>query len=270
MPPIAANGFLRSACDTNVSTVKIAGAQLKPTRGDVSSNIEAHVQFVDAAASLGADVIFFPELSLTGYEPRLAASLATDERDSRLDVFQHRSDEHGIIIGVGLPYCTGSRVMIGMVWFAPGLRRRMYAKQILHDDELPFFAPGMAQLLLELGPHTLAPAVCYESLQPSHAARAVDLGADIYLASVAKSATGVAKAMTHYPSIAANHRMYVMLVNGVGPSDDFISVGYSAVWNRSGALLAQMDDTSEGIVLMDTHADSASVHLYDTAMPRDA
>jgi predicted amidohydrolase len=219
-----------------------------------------HVELIDLAVAHGADVVYFPELSLTGYEPRRATSLATTTTDPRLAVLQQRSDTYNLIIGVGLPIAVGSHVQIGMVWFSPNTPRRGYAKQHLHADELPFFVPGARQLVLEAAAHTLAPAICYESLQLHHADDAAKLGADLYLASVAKPASAVAKAMLHYPTVARKHTMYVMMADCVGPSDDFVSVGQSAVWNTRGELLAQMDTESEGMVLVDTVSGKARVH----------
>lgn len=208
----------------------------------------------------GADLVFFPELSLTGYEPRLAKSLATDETDRRLEVFQQRSDADKIIIGLGLPLSAGSHVQIGMVWFTPSAPRRSYAKQQLHSDELQFFVCGNRSLVLEVGQHKLVPAICYESLQPNHADNAANLGADIYLASVAKPAGPFAKAMLHYPAVARKHAMYVIMADCVGPSDDFVSVGHSAIWNTRGELLMQMDGETEGIVMLDTVKGIASMY----------
>lgn len=240
--------------------MKICAAQFRPVAGNIAPNLARHLELVDLAVSQGADAVYFPELSLTGYEPRHAKSLSTNERDSRLDILQEHSDAYSILIGVGLPIAFESSVRIGMVWFSPKAPRRSYAKQHLHTDELLFFVPGESQLLLKAGAHTLAPAICYESLAPNHSDNAARLGADFYLTSVAKPVGALAKAVVHYPNVARKHNMYIVMSNCVGPSDDFVSVGQSAAWDRSGRLLAQMDSDSEGIVLLDTAIGQASVH----------
>jgi predicted amidohydrolase len=205
--------------------------------------------------------VYFPELSLTGYEPALAKSLAFCLGDSRLDALQACSDTGGLTIGVGMPLAAASAVQIGMAWFTPHTPRRSYAKQHLHVDELRYFVPGSGQLVLDSAGHRLAPAICYESLQMHHAAQAAALDSEIYLASVAKGAGNLGKAMAHYPAVAGQHDMLVMMANGVGPSDDFVSVGQSAAWHRNGELLAQMDAESDGFVLLDTTSPTASVHV---------
>ena len=234
------------------SAMRICAAQLRPVAGDVACNLAKHLKLIELAVAHGADLVYFPELSLTGYEPRLAKSLATNEADSRLDPLQECSNAHNLLVGAGLPISFESGVRIGMVWFSPMAPRRTYAKQILHDDELPFFVRGETQLVLKAERHTLAPAICYESLMSEHSENAAKLGADIYLASVAKATGGMAKAMSHYPQVAHKHNMWIVMANGVGPSDDFVSVGQSAAWDRNGQVLARMDEDSEGVVLLDT------------------
>ena len=240
--------------------MKVCAAQLRPVAGDFAMNSAKHLELIRLAVRHGAHLVFFPELSLTGYEPRLAKSLAGDPADCRLDVFQRCSDRDKVLIGVGMPVAVTSGVRIEMVWFGPGAARRTYAKQQLHVDENPYFVPGIGQLLLESECHKLAPAICYESLQMDHADSAAALAAEVYLASVAKPASGLAKAMAHYPAVARKHKMFVIMANCVGQSDDFVSVGQSAAWNVCGELLAQMDTESEGVVVLDIAFGSASVH----------
>jgi len=46
---------------------KIAIAQINPALGDIDKNIKKHLMFIDRAIKKKADMIVFPELSLTGY-----------------------------------------------------------------------------------------------------------------------------------------------------------------------------------------------------------
>ena len=93
--------------------MKISAIQFQSATGNIASNLARHLEFIKVAVAQGADLVFFPELSLIGYEPKLAQSLATETTDSRLDVFQQCSDGHNIIIGVGLPISVKSDVQIG-------------------------------------------------------------------------------------------------------------------------------------------------------------
>ena len=58
--------------------MKIAAAQIRPKKGDIEANILKHVDIIKLAATLKAEALFFPELSLTSYEPELAEALASN------------------------------------------------------------------------------------------------------------------------------------------------------------------------------------------------
>lgn len=231
--------------------MKLVAAQIASIAGDIGRNIVKHVQLVERAADHGADGIYFPELSLTGYEPGLAETLAMLPSDRRLDAFQRLSDRLGMLIAVGAPMRGNDGIEIGMIAFQPGVARRVYAKQQLHADELPFFIPGARQQLFSCGDRVLAPAICYESLQPNHAQQAADAGAHIYFASVAKSARGVAAAYAHYPAIARQHAMTVFMANCVGPADNFVGAGRSGIWNTAGELVISAEATGEALLVYD-------------------
>jgi predicted amidohydrolase len=235
--------------------MKICIAQTKPIKGNVSANIEAHQRFIELALTLSANAIFFPELSLTGYEPELANKLATNQNDIRLDIFQQISDHNNIIIGLGLPTASESQIRISMVIFEPNKPRQTYSKQQLHSDEFPYFENGLEQVIIKTNDKNIAPAICYESLQLTHFENAYKLGANVYLASVAKPAKGVEKAFDHYPNLAKQFGMPVLMANCVGFCDNFLSVGNSAVWTKDGELVGQLDDKTEGYLIFDTETE---------------
>jgi predicted amidohydrolase len=224
-----------------------------------------HLALLDLALSYDAQMVCFPELSLTGYETKLAQRLATNQDDPRLNPFQTLADSRSLSIAVGIPTVAGAGTRISLIVFQPGTARVTYSKQRLHADEAPYFVCADHQIVLSVAGHSVAPAICFESLQDSHAERAAELGADIYLASVAKSAGGVNKAFSHYPTVARRHSMTVLMANCVGPCDDFVAVGRSAVWSSNGDLLATLDSEHEGIALFDTLTrEVVAHHLPDT------
>ena len=239
--------------------MKICIAQTKPIKGNVSANIEAHKLFIEHALTLNAEAIFFSELSLTGYEPALAKELATTENDIRLDIFQHISNHSNIIIGLGLPTKNESNIRISMIIFQPNKPKEIYSKQQLHSDEFTYFESGIEQLIINSNATKIAPSICYESLQPSHVENANKLGANVYLASVAKPAKGLEKAFKHFSEIAKQYEIPVLMVNSVGFCDNFMSVGISAVWTKEGELVGQLDDKTEGILFFDTETEEVII-----------
>ncbi|ADR60279.1 MULTISPECIES: carbon-nitrogen hydrolase family protein [Pseudomonas] len=237
--------------------MKLCAVQLASLKGDLPGNLQRHLVCIEQAAALGAELVVFPELSLTGYEPSVARQAALPVTSARLDPLQAACDRLGITVAVGLPLPTPDGIRIGMPIFCPEAPRQVYAKQRLHDDELPYFTPGNQALLLEVGEHRVAPAICYESMFLAHAAVARERGADLYLVSVAKTAKGIREGYAHYPEVARELGMPVLMANCVGPADTFIGAGGSAAWNTQGHLLASLDDHSEGLIVLDTRSASA-------------
>ena len=115
---------------------------------------------IELALTLNAEAIFFPELSLTGYEPELANKLATNQNDNGLDIFQEISDKNNIIIGLGLPTATESDILISMIIFEPNNPRQTYSKQEIHTDELPNFKNGISQVIIKTNDKKIALAIC--------------------------------------------------------------------------------------------------------------
>ncbi|MNP27560.1 Carbon-nitrogen hydrolase [compost metagenome] len=182
----------------------------------------------------------------------LGDDLALQIDDPQLEVFQQLSDRFGVLIAVGAPLRIEQGIEIAMFVLQPGLQRIVYSKQLLHADELPYFSAGSDQQVFSLSNEVLVPAICYESLQADHAQQASEAGATIYFASVAKSARGVAAAYNHYPHIARQHGMAVVMANCVGPADNFIGAGRSGVWSAEGNLLTQADESGEALVIYDS------------------
>jgi predicted amidohydrolase len=232
--------------------MKIALAQTKPVRGDIQKNIESHLTLIEQAAANGAAVIIFPELSLTGYEPSLAKELAIDAMDNRLDIFQQLSNTKHIVIGVGVPTISHEGIHITMVLIQPNKPRQINSKKYLHADEEPFFDPGNNLPGIIINNILLALAICYEISIPEHSETAFKNGAQIYIASVAKTAKGVERSVVQLSDIASKYGMTVLMSNSVGMSEDGECGGRSSAWNNKGVLLGQLNDSGEGLLIFDT------------------
>lgn len=244
--------------------MKICIAQLRPVKGDIETNITNHKKLIALAISYQAEVIVFPELSITGYEPKLAKKLATDQGDSRFDDFQKLSDANGVTIGIGVPTKTNAGIYISMVLFQSHKERRTYSKKYIHADEKPFFCSGPNFAIMPVDGTQIALAICYELSITEHAEDAFKNGAEIYVASVAKPADGVKKASERLSHIAANYSMTVLMSNCVGFCEDFEGAGGSAVWNKEGIVLSQLDKKSEGIVIFDTVTQESFKKIYSS------
>ena len=233
--------------------MKICAAQTRPIKGDIQRNLDHHKKLLDLAVSNGAEVVIFPELSLTGYEPELSRELATSQNDRRFDDFQKIADAGQITIGVGVPTKYSEGICISMVIFQPHQSRQTYSKRYLHPDEEEFFISGKNSSSLIIGKPNIALAICYELSIPEHSEDAFKSGAEVYVASVAKSAGGVDKAVKSLSGIANKYAMPVLMSNCIGPCGGMECAGRSSIWNSQGLLIGQLNDSNEGIIIIDTH-----------------
>lgn len=232
--------------------MKICLAQTRSVKGDIQRNIAGHKKLINLAVAGGADLIVFPELSLTGYEPTLAKELAVDGDDTQLDDFQTISDANRITIGVGIPTKNNGGASISMILFQPHQARQTYSKKHLHPDEDPFFVSGANFTGLMVNNVPVALAICYELSVPEHSENAFKSGAKIYLTSVAKSVKGIDKALVSLSDIASKYSMTVLMSNCVGEADGCECAGKTSAWNSDGSLTGQLDSVRDGILIVDT------------------
>ena len=230
--------------------MKIALAQIKPIKGAVQKNIEIHLDFIQRAIAKDADLIVFPELSITSYEPTLAKELALNIHNQLFDPFQKLSDEHNITIIIGAPTTSHEGVKISAFILQPNSEQVVYSKQILHEDELPYFICGDEDVVFEVRGKKIAFGICYESLQVDHVRRALENGAEYYVASVSKPQNGIDKAYQHFSKLSREFTMPILMANSTGECDTFMSVGQSAAWNAQGVLINQLSNNDENLLII--------------------
>jgi predicted amidohydrolase len=235
--------------------MKLCAAQTRPVKGDIPANIERHLALIELAR--GADIILFPELSLTGYEPTLAKELAIEPDDRRLDDFQAISDSSAVTLGVGAPTRSTSGTRISMFLFQPHQSRLIYSKRYLHPDEEPFFIAGQQIITLNVMQAVIAPAICYELSVPEHSENAAQSGASVYMASVAKTAKGLDAAIPTLAGIARRYSMTVLMANSVGECDGCECAGKTSIWNKA-LLVGQLNDRDEGFLMIDTDTEQVA------------
>lgn len=216
----------------------VAAAQTVVAKGDIAANVARHVALAEQAAHAGARLVLFPELSLTGYEPALAAQLALSPDDVRLAPLRDVATRDGIVIVAGAPLAhPGGQPLIAALTFYPDGAVDTYAKQYLHAGEETAFAAGHGGATLDIAGNRVALAVCAEIAHAGHAAAAARAGAQLYAASVLVSVNGYAADAALLQGYAATHGMPVLMANHGGVTGGWDSAGRSALWDERGGLV---------------------------------
>jgi predicted amidohydrolase len=234
----------------SMTDFKIAAAQIPSIRGEIATNIETHAAAIAVAARHGVGALVFPELSLTGYEPDLAAELAMTGMDERLAPLSSLAQQHLIDMVLGAPLRNGAMMPhLGGILLGANGKTTTYAKMHLGPSERTYFVPGSAPLAFESHGQTIGVAICADTSQPSHPQVYAESGCTIYAAGVFLNAEWYATDMPRLAPYAARYRMLVVMANHAQSVGTYSSVGKSAVWLPGGALLSQADGAESCLVI---------------------
>jgi predicted amidohydrolase len=233
-------------------TICIAAAQSASIAGDVEANVRTHVRFIDAARAEGVDLLVFPELSLSGYEPPLLGACALTPGDARLAPIRDAAKAAGITVIVGAPLDGGDQGLpyIAALAFAPDGTVDVYRKQYLHAGEERYVrAAAIGAHCRDLNGHRYALAICADTTHHAHAAAAARAGAALYLAGALISKGGYEHDAALMRRYATDLGIGVLMANHAAASGGYDVAGRSAIWAAGGALLACADGPGDCLVL---------------------
>ena len=221
-------------------------AQTQAVAGDLAQNMQDHLRWMELAAREGVDLLVFSELSLTGYEPELAGHLAMPLGASPLRALHERAQSLGLGVCVGFP-SRGHRLPRISLAILGGPEPVVLHKHHLHQDELATIEPGAPSDVVELCGKRVGFLICYELSQDQRVLALLDQGAQVLIASVAKTEVGMKAASAHLQALSQRHRIPVFVVNAVGPADGVVCGGGSAGW-RDGAALGVLGASRPGVL----------------------
>jgi predicted amidohydrolase len=234
----------------------LASAQTKPKRGDIGENLIDHSRLIKLASDKGADLIVFPEMSITGYERENADMLAFSENDSRLDKLKKLSIDNKIIIIAGAPIKINSNLYIGAFILRPDNSVLIYTKQFLHSGEEEYYKSSFDyNPIIELNNEWISLAICADIDNPLHPENANKAESTIYISSIFFSPNGIPEAHKSLSSYAKKYTMNVLMSNYSGESWGQASGGRSAFWTKNGRLIAEMNDSSRGLLIVEKNKD---------------
>ncbi|MBN1407485.1 MAG: carbon-nitrogen hydrolase family protein [Calditrichaceae bacterium] len=230
----------------------LASGQTKPKQGDIESNLIDHYKMIDLASKNNVDLIVFPEMSITGYEREKARNLAFTKTDSRLDKLRQLSVDKKMILIVGAPVLINDKLYIGAFVLKPDHSISIYTKQHLHSGEEKFFDSSFDNNpLINLKNEKISIAICADIVNPKHADNANKNGSTLYIASIFFTPNGIADAHKTLSDYSKQYSMNVLMANYCGQSWGLDSGGQSAFWDNNGNLIANLDKTDSGLLIVE-------------------
>jgi predicted amidohydrolase len=245
--------------------LRIAAAQSASIPGDIAANVRRHCLFIDAAAAAKVQLLVFPELSLSGYEPSLLADAALSPDDARLAPLQQRADATGMTIVVGVPLSNNSGLpYIGAIAFQPHGPARSYRKHFLYPGEEQFAAAGAAiSMLIDLQGVSVGLAICNDTSDQRHPHAAMVAGATLYVTGAVLTPDGHKAESARLAGYARLFNIGILLANHAYATGGYPSAGGSAAWLPDGQLLVNAAGQGELLVIADE--DSGDVIPVDTS-----
>ena len=236
----------------NCPIMKLASAQIHPEDGNIQKNLEEHYRLIKQAAEKGADLIVFPEMSITGYARENAREIAFLKSDNRLDQLQKLATDHQIMIVAGAPIKVGTDLFIGSFIFQPGSLLKIYTKQFLHSGEEKYFNNSFDyNPLIQFGEERISFAICADIDNPQHAENAYNLQSTLYVSSIFNSPYGILEGHSMLGSYAKKYGMNVIMSNFCGKSWEMDAGGKSAFWDNQGNIICEMNHTNPGFLTVE-------------------
>jgi NAD+ synthetase len=254
--------------------VKIALAQINPTVGDFTGNLEKIVALSRRAASQGARLTVFSELALCGYPPADFLEKPSFLARCRAAVDQlaeaTRDLPTAVLAGVALAAKdeSGKPAVNAAVLLDGGRILLEQHKRLLpfYDvfDEQRYFAPSQPQKVVELDGLRLAITICEDAwndknfwprrlyaVDPVEELMRQQPGLHINLSSSPFWHGKRAMRRQMLSAIALRDGIPLLLTNQVGGNDSLIFDGTSLALNARGELIAQAASFAEDLVLVD-------------------
>ena len=238
--------------------VRVAAAQLNTVVGDLTGNVTRIVNAYEAAAEAGADLVVFPELSVTGYPPEdlLLRPAFVAQAAEAIDKIAARTGRTAAIVGFPEP---GRDLANAAAVLAHGEVHGVYRKHLLPNyavfDEQRYFVPGESYgPLFTIAGVRVGVSICEDAWSPigpiAHQAAggaelAVNLNASPYYAG------RLHERETMLATRAADASIPVVYANLVGGQDELVFDGGSLVFDAQGDLVARAKQFEEDLLVVD-------------------
>jgi NAD+ synthase (glutamine-hydrolysing) len=263
--------------------MRVALAQINPTVGDLHGNAALMLRAARDAGSRGAEVIVFPELSITGYPPRdlVEKSSFLERSEEELDRLAKETADLGLSVICGYvgrsEAQVGKRAMNSAAVLEGGRIVFRQHKMLLptYDvfDEARYFRPSDREELCTLRGRPVALTICEDAwndrnywkerlYQRDPVEELFKAGAQVMICINASPYHMGKRAIRRgvYRSAAKRYAKPVIYVNQVGGDDQLVFDGSSFAMDSAGEVIASARSFEEDLIVVDLDSSTGDRH----------
>jgi NAD+ synthase (glutamine-hydrolysing) len=244
-------------------TLRLAMAQFNAIVGDIEGNAKKIIDWIGRASELGADIVTFPELAITGYPPEdlllkpqfIEANLAALKH-----VVAHTKNVTAVIGFVDRKDDIFNAAAIAQGGQMVAVYHKMYLPNYGVFDEFRYFQAGSACPVFKIGNATVGVSICediwYADGPFLHQAQSG--GAEV-LINISSSPYHAGKRRWRERMLAtraADNTVIVAYNNLVGGQDELVFDGDSMVLDARGEIIARGKQFEEDLVVVDLDIES--------------
>ena len=242
---------------TNMRTFRLALAQINLTVGDLEGNSQKILQRIDEARSIGADLVAFPELAITGYPPEDLLFKPSFIQANIEALHRIVAASQGLAVVVGFVDADADIHNAAAVAYdgaLAGIYHKMYLPNYGVFDEDRYFKRGRVCPVFTINGVKVGVNICediWHAVGPTEVQR--EAGAEV-IVNINASPYHADKT-TYRERMAAtragDNELYVAYLNTVGGQDELVFDGASLIFGPAGELLVRGHQFEEEMVVAD-------------------
>jgi NAD+ synthase (glutamine-hydrolysing) len=235
--------------------LRIALAQIDTTVGDIAGNVAKAQENIARARHQDAELVLFPELTVTGYPPEDLLLKEHFLADARRAVDRLAAETQGIVAVVGFPE-RAEDVYNAAAVLADGEVRGIYRKSYLPNygvfDEERYFQSGSRGGLVDLGGVLVGITICEDIWEPGPPLSDEALAGATVIVNLSASPYHAGKGVERERMIVQRARdslAAVAFCNLVGGQDELVFDGHSVVVDHDGSVIARAHQFREELLV---------------------
>ena len=251
--------------------LRVALAQMNTIVGGLEENADRMIESIQRAEAVGADIVAFPELAVTGYPPEDLVLKPEFIRDNLHELERIAGAVGDITAVVGFVDTDGGDIYNAAAIIQQGTvvgrHRKFYLPNYSVFDEQRYFRAGREWAVYTVRGVKIGVTICEDIWYPigPGALQALS-GAEVIL-NINASPYRSGKYDQRYRMVstrAADELTYVCYLNAVGGQDELIFEGASMVFDQDGTLLQRGAFFEEDFLVVDLDVDAVfNARLHD-------